>query len=246
MTDEYNSAYRAWKKWSESAFFMTSKINQIYFQAEIKRLGFETLKELSVFEFGFGNGQFLCFANSQGASCFGSELDLDLLRQAEDSGVHAYQSPLAHADLLNLHSSFDLVVAFDVLEHFSKPELKEFLNTTSRLLKPGGILLARVPSGDSPFSGPYFWGDITHKLMLGTSAVYQIAEQASLRVKFIAPPAFPILGLGLATAVRRFLVSVAQRALSVLIGKVWYGSSEKAVITPNLVFALQKPKDEKV
>lgn len=45
-------------------------------------------------------------------------------------------------------ASFDLVTAFDVLEHV--PELKAGVNELHRVLKPGGYLMVTVPVYDGP------------------------------------------------------------------------------------------------
>lgn len=46
---------------------------------------------------------------------------------------------------------FDLVTAFDVIQHVSKPIREQALSEISRVVKPGGILLIRTNSGG-------FWG----------------------------------------------------------------------------------------
>ncbi|WP_026606377.1 class I SAM-dependent methyltransferase [Methylocapsa acidiphila] len=60
-------------------------------------------------------------------------------------------------------STFETITAFDVFEHFTRPELLDACREIHRILKPGGRLLIRVPNGASPFCGGVFAGDLTHE-----------------------------------------------------------------------------------
>jgi SAM-dependent methyltransferase len=48
---------------------------------------------------------------------------------------------------------FDVVVSNQVFEHISGAELRQVLEKTSRVLKPGGFLLALFPRADVWFEG---------------------------------------------------------------------------------------------
>ena len=70
-------------------------------------------------------------------------------------------------DYLKQHSeSFDLITGFDIIEHFTKNELFEFLEGVYGALRPGGILILQTPNADSQFGLTLRYGDITHELIL--------------------------------------------------------------------------------
>lgn len=71
--------------------------------------------------------------------------------------------------------TFDVIVAFDVLEHFTKDEILDVLETIFRALKPGGLLLLHVPNGEAIFSGKIFFGDFTHQTAFTAKSMHQVA-----------------------------------------------------------------------
>ena len=58
------------------------------------------------------------------------------------------------------------VVAIDVLEHLTKPELLAFFQESLRALQPGGILLVQTVNGQGLFPGQIAYGDLTHETIL--------------------------------------------------------------------------------
>lgn len=72
------------------------------------------------------------------------------------------QDLLEHLDGLP-PQSHDLIIAFDVLEHFGGEDLVRLVDAVGKALRPGGRWLIHVPNGASPFFGQIFHGDLTHK-----------------------------------------------------------------------------------
>lgn len=70
--------------------------------------------------------------------------------------------------------SLDVVVAFDVIEHFTREELLPFVDHVYRVLRPGGRWVVHVPNGDSPFVGAIRYGDITHELAFTRTSLSQL------------------------------------------------------------------------
>lgn len=72
-------------------------------------------------------------------------------------------------------SACDVIVAFDVLEHFTKDEVLDVLGLIFDSLKPGGTLLLHVPNGEAIFAGKVFFGDFTHQTAFTAKSLHQIA-----------------------------------------------------------------------
>lgn len=233
------SGYGRWKGWEDSSFGHCPPELSCYFRAELEKSGVASVHGKDVFEVGFGNGQFASWARSGGAAYRGSEVLGDSLRQGMAAGLDVFDAATSPAEALQ-ESSLDLVVSFDVFEHMDAAALRGFLDAMFVALRPSGRMIARVPSGDSPFSRSIQHGDVTHRSCLGSSAIRQLAEAAGFQVASIREPAFPLAGLGVRTFVRRAVVTVVRRLAFPIISRVFMGGGSP-VLTPNMVFVLVKP-----
>jgi len=73
-------------------------------------------------------------------------------------------------------SSFDRIFALNILEHLEKDVLVSVLEESSRVLRPGGTLVAMVPNATSPFGGMTRYWDITHLNAFTPSSLRQLAR----------------------------------------------------------------------
>ena len=124
-------------------------------------------REALVMEVGAGAGHFLAYLRRRGFQrLIGVDLADDLVREARAQGLE-----VAHGDAL-VHlaglpeNSCGAVVAIDVIEHFTKPELLNFLREAMRVLQPGGVLLLQTVNGEGLFPGQVMFGDLTHETIL--------------------------------------------------------------------------------
>jgi cyclopropane fatty-acyl-phospholipid synthase-like methyltransferase len=70
--------------------------------------------------------------------------------------------------------ALDCVVAFDLIEHFTKDELIGLVDEVRRVLKPGGRWIIHTPNAESPFGSRMLFGDFTHELAFTRTSVSQI------------------------------------------------------------------------
>lgn len=238
MTAGYTN-YRDWKGWSSGEFGEFGATESLYFTAELKLCGISSLSGMSVLELGFGDGRFAAWARAQGADYKGTEAIPDLVDQGRQRGYTTYAADLPLSSFVAA-SSLDIAVSFDVFEHIDPTVLKELLANLRLALRPGGCVLARVPSGDSPFARAIQYGDLTHRTVLGSSAVHQLAQETGFFVAAIREPVIPIRGLGVMAGLRRLAVVMFRKVAYPFIAKVLMGGG-KPVLSPNMVFVLVKP-----
>ena len=236
---EYEN-YEEWKQWKGDDFGSFSKSDSLYYLAELKRAGLNSLRGLHVLEIGFGNGGFAGFVASQGGNYVGLEINSALVERGRSA---RFNVSLGGIDTLvgatNI-TSFDLVVAFDVLEHIEIAEIERTIRDVRNLLRPGAIFLARMPSGDSPFGRSTLYGDITHKTTLGTSAIKQVAMLHDFEFVHTLAPALPLFGLGLKRFLRRSILQLVRKMVALAIN-VAFHDAQPLIIDSNLIFALRKP-----
>lgn len=237
---DYRREYLEWKGWTTTSFGRLTRADQRYFDAEMRRIGLATGKPLRCLEIGFGNGRFLAYARDRGWEIAGTELNPELAAVAR-----ANQFAASCTDNLRefAHAQFDLVVAFDVLEHVPQPALLEFLRDVLRVLKPDGAFLARFPNGDSPFGLINQNGDVTHVTTLGSGKVAYFASELRASLAFIGGEAEPILAGSLARSAYRMFAIPARRLLNLAIRLLFFPNVKVAFCSANMVIVLRAGTD---
>ena len=230
--------YLDWKAWDGVDFGRFSQEDAIYFTHELRNSGFDSLVGLRIGELGFGNGCFGGWVHKAGGKWVGREAISELQQRAKNAGFDVVSADETFSDVYGA-ASFDLIVALDVIEHLKIENIRIFLAECKEALKPGGVLIFRVPSGDSPFSGAIYYGDLTHRTLLGSSAVRQIAVESGLNVVKICSPVLPVRGMGLFRGSRRLAVWLVQIIVFPVIRSFLMGNGS-AVISPNMIVVLQK------
>ncbi len=233
------SGYENWKNWGKDSFGKCDAVTAVYFSAELARAGIKCCEGKHFFELGFGNGAFAGYVRARGGEYVGSEVNAGLVERAVNIGITAFEGGVAQALRDIGPASFDAFVAFDVLEHLDVAAIQSTVADVKMLLKPGGVFLARVPSGDSPFGRAVFHGDLTHLTALGSSAVRQLAAQSGFDVVEIGSPRLPLWGVGFRRALRRAVIVAAHKTIGSFINRAFH-EGQPRVITPNLVFILRK------
>jgi len=167
----------------------------------------------------------------------GTEHIPELLTQARAAGFEVSGTPELIGAPQN-RGSFDLVVAFDLIEHLEQGELPGFFAAVHALLKPGGAFLTRFPNGHSPFGRLYQYGDLTHKSVIGAGTIehlaavtgFEIVEMRNPRMAFVANPL-----LWVPQVLQRGLRNLTEMTL----GYIYF--NRRLPLDPNLVAHLQKP-----
>jgi SAM-dependent methyltransferase len=154
---EYNK-YIGWKKWDEETFGCVQPGSLFYFDQIFKP---RLRKESRVLEIGFGNGELLGYFRAQGHDIVGVEINDELVSRANKFGVVAYVGLVWNIAVLE-SDKFDLIAAFDVVEHMDHDQLKGFFSWARMHLNDGGRLYLRFPEGGSPFGLVNQNGDFTH------------------------------------------------------------------------------------
>jgi SAM-dependent methyltransferase len=243
MTKDYRSNYLKWKSWGGKTFGQLKQSNWIYFSAETSRLKEHMPTIPKVLEIGFGNGAFLTFAKKSGWDISGTEVNGELIKAGKESGFDVYQS-----ENLTIFPDkiFDLIVAFDVLEHIPQSYLTDFLLQIRRTLKDGGFFIARFPNGDSPFGLKVQNGDVTHVTTIGSGKVFYLGAETNMDIMFLGGRAEPIIGLTGFPLFHRIISLPIKKIFNLIIKLIFFPLDNIAFCSSELTVIYKKMKDEEM
>ncbi len=130
----------------------------------------------AILDLGCGHGALIHFARREGyTNVRGVDGSPEQVAAARRLGIEG----VAEGDLLQLlaaqgETSLDVVVAFDVIEHFTKGELLGLVDQVHRVLRDGGSWIIHTPNGESPFAGRMRYWDFTHELAFTRTSIAQL------------------------------------------------------------------------
>lgn len=142
----------------------------------IVRKYFPDDRDAAILDIGCGHGALLYFAREAGYRCLrGVDVSPQQVAVAHRLGIDEVEQGdlvVALADLPE--SSQDMVIAFDVIEHFTKDELIGFVDAVRRVLKTEGRWLIHAPNAESPFGAAVRYGDMTHEQAFTRTSLEQL------------------------------------------------------------------------
>jgi SAM-dependent methyltransferase len=232
------SGYVTWKQWAQTDFGQCSRLDSAFFDVEVLPLLEAGSPHSRVLELGFGNGPFLGWCRRRNIPYEGIEIEPTMLERARVLGVSARESIFDPA-FEPLAGSFELIAAFDVIEHIEQGQLPSLFAAVEKLLKLGGHFVAKFPNGDSPFGRINQHGDMTHVTTLGRGKIEHLASLSKLTVVSIGDPKRPWKHVGIATAVRRLTGGMAKSIIEGAIRSLYFGG-EPVSFDRNTVAVLRK------
>jgi SAM-dependent methyltransferase len=137
-------------------------------------------KNTKILDLGCGYGTTLACLNNLGYSDFigvdSSKEAINLLRSTYlkekviEANIVDFLKQAVEQGLI-----WDVVLAIDILEHFTKDELVEILLLLKPLISPSGRLIIKIPNMQSPLlSGGIVFGDFTHEIYVTPDSLGQV------------------------------------------------------------------------
>ncbi|AFH49789.1 SAM-dependent methyltransferase [Ignavibacterium album JCM 16511] len=143
-------------------------------------------KNSSILELGCGPGYLLDYLKQKGyVNVKGIDISEEQIEIAQSKG-HNVSVGDVFVYLKNSTEKFDVIFAFDLLEHFTKDELLELTELVHYSLREEGLFLIRTPNGQGIFAGQIIYGDLTHQTILNPNSLTQLlAINGFKEIKFI-------------------------------------------------------------
>lgn len=133
-------------------------------------------RETAILELGCGHGAFLYALEKGGyVNCQGVDCAPEQVAAAQRLGINGVTEAnvMTHIGTIRDESKH-VIVAFDLIEHFTKPELICLVDEVFRILLPGGVWIIHAPNGGSPFCARTLFHDFTHELAFTSGSLSQL------------------------------------------------------------------------
>jgi 2-polyprenyl-3-methyl-5-hydroxy-6-metoxy-1,4-benzoquinol methylase len=190
-----------------------------------------------IVDIGCGQGQLVRLLLADGYDAMGIDVSPEQVAIARASGLDLIQEGDYNEILAKRPGKLAAVVAIDVLEHLTKPEVLETFDRVAAALMTGGVFVARVPNAGSPFGGHIRYGDFTHESSYTSRSVRQLAAAAGFGSVFVLP--CPPVAHGLVSAARlaiwKSISAFYQIALAAETGAL-----RGHIVTQNITFVAHK------
>jgi 2-polyprenyl-3-methyl-5-hydroxy-6-metoxy-1,4-benzoquinol methylase len=111
----------------------------------------------------------------------GVDVSSEQVARARERGIDGIELEDLRTHLRCNEATYDVIAALDVLEHFDPAEVLTVLDLVAAALRPGGMFLASVPNGSSPFMGRYRYGDFTHGTAFTDRSLGQLLRTVGIR-----------------------------------------------------------------
>lgn len=132
----------------------------------------------NILELGCGEGFLLDYLRLKGFNnTFGIDISLEQIKIAKSKNLNVIQTDVFEF-LRNSKNNYDIIFAFDFIEHFTKDELLELSQLIYNVLKDGGLFIIRTPNGQGIFAGSIIYGDLTHQTIFNPNSFSQLMYQS--------------------------------------------------------------------
>jgi 2-polyprenyl-3-methyl-5-hydroxy-6-metoxy-1,4-benzoquinol methylase len=140
-------------------------------------------RDLKIIDLACGPGALLYFLELAGyRNIQGVDISDEQIAVARRVGVRSASCASLEECLdSQADSSVDVILAIDILEHFTPPQIMEILRSIRRVLKPGGRCVVHVPNGEAINGMNFFYGDLTHETALTKGSAKQLFRVAGFR-----------------------------------------------------------------
>lgn len=130
-------------------------------------------RDARMLDLGCGDGKLLHLLKTLG---YGRTRGVDISTEQVNL-ARQVTSDIVQQDVLEFlrtnQEKYEVVFAFDIIEHLSKDEVFEFLDGCADSLTDGGWIILSTPNAASPMFGYSRYGDFTHEVCFSPSCLRQ-------------------------------------------------------------------------
>ena len=170
---KYNSTYKEYI-FTESPEAIASYWRKL--RRKILPLISEYSFKVNILDLGCGHGYIMQSLRSEGyKNIAGIDIYDEQIAKAKKKGLNVKVGNVFN-DLNIEYNKYDIIIAFDFIEHFNKTELIDLITIINKALKEDGILLIHTPNGQGIFTQKITYGDLTLLTIVTTNFLIQLLK----------------------------------------------------------------------
>ncbi len=190
-----------------------------------------------VLDIGCGNGTFLVWLKALGfTSLKGIDISESYINEGKSLGIEDIELKDVFEFLKENDKKFDIIIARDVIEHFTKEQVVDVFNLINANLNAGGIFIMQSPNGEGINFGNIFYGDFTHETAFTEKTVRQVALNTGFD-KVQCYPTGPV-PKGFVSVIRFILWKM--KVIQLRFWKMVETGAGKGIFTQNLIAVIYK------
>jgi 2-polyprenyl-3-methyl-5-hydroxy-6-metoxy-1,4-benzoquinol methylase len=194
-------------------------------------------KSANIIDLGCGSGGLVWWLRHSGyRHAFGIDGSQEQVALAHHLGIQGVTLGDVFT-ILDQAEGQDLLLARDLIEHFDRQSIFDFLAKCRSALKPGGRIVIQVPNAGSPTFGRVRYGDFTHEIAFTESSMKQILGATGFTDIEVYPWRPAITGLN--SLIRYVLWRMLEPILKLPI-QIESGGLRR-IITMNLIAVASRP-----
>lgn len=210
-----------------------------YLVAMIRR-HFPSDRGAAILDLGCGHGTAIYFAKHAGyTNIRGVDRSPEQVAEAWRLGVTGVsQGDLVETVRASATQSLDLVLTFDVIEHFRRDELLALVDQIHRILQPSGRWIAHTVNAESPFFGRIRYGDVTHEQAFTRTSIGQLLLSSGFKSVACYEDA-PVVH-GLKSAARYAVWKMARGIMRIYLAAETGSTDRSVILSQNFLFVANK------
>jgi 2-polyprenyl-3-methyl-5-hydroxy-6-metoxy-1,4-benzoquinol methylase len=121
-------------------------------------------KDIAILDLACGHGSLVyCLKQHGYSNVQGVDISAEQVGLAHELGLTEVKCQDIKEFLLDKKDAFDVIFLMDILEHFTKQELFDYLDMIRQSLRQDGMVVIHVPNAEGIFGMRIRYGDLTHE-----------------------------------------------------------------------------------
>jgi len=205
--------------------------------SHVIKLHLPSKKDIEILDLACGHGSLIyCLKQHGYTNLHGVDISAQQVNLAHELGLTEVKCQDIKEFLSGKKNEFDVIFLMDILEHFTKQELFDYLDIINQSLKQNGRVVIHVPNAEGIYGMRIRYGDLTHENCFTPQSINQVLSACGFSsVTCFEDKPIPH---GLKSFIRAFLWKVMSFPFRLLL--VAETGNTHMILTQNMLVTAQK------